>query len=89
MKGRRCGQSRIQDWDKGVGGGVAKRSLHLCLGPNELPQRGQRFAAAAEFRSTGVSLLYGPESLRAQGDKLMEGRYAGTDEGGYAGGSAK
>lgn len=81
MKGRRCGQSRIQDWDKGVGGGVAKRPLHLCLGPNELPRRSQCLAEATEFRFAGVGFLYGPESLRAQGGSLMEGRCTGADEG--------
>lgn len=30
-------------------------------------------AEAAEFRFTGVGLLYGPESLRAQGGSLVEG----------------
>lgn len=58
-------------------------------GPNEPPRRGQCLPGAAEFRFTGVGLLYGPESLRAQGGSLMEGRCAGADEGGYAGGSAK
>lgn len=27
MKGRKCGQSWFKDWDRGVGGGVAKRPL--------------------------------------------------------------
>ena len=89
MKARKCGQSRIQDWDKGVGGGIAKRPLLLCLGSNELPRRGQCLAVAAEFRFIGVGFLYGPESLRAQGGRLMEWRCADADEGGYAGGSAK
>ena len=81
MKGRNCGQSRFQDWDRGVGGDVAKRPLLLCPGPNELPRRGKCLAEAAEFRFTGVGLLCGPESLRAQGGSLMEGRCAGADEG--------
>lgn len=74
---------------EGVGGGVAKRPLLLCPGPNELPRRGQCLAEAAEFRFTGVGLLYGPESLQAQGGSRMEGRCAGADEGGVVGGSAK
>lgn len=89
MKTRKCGQSWFKDWDRGVGGGVVKRPLLLCPGSNELPQCGQCLAAAAEFRFAGVGLLYGPESLRAQGGSLMEVRSAGADEGGYAGGCAK
>ena len=38
-------------------------------------------AEAAEFRFAGVGLLYEPETLRAQGGRLMEGRCAGADEG--------
>lgn len=89
MKARKCGQSRIQDWGRGDWGGVAKRALHLCPGLNELPRRGQCLAEAAELRFAGVGLLYGPESLRAQGGSVMEVRCAGADEGGCAGGSAK
>ena len=58
-------------------------------GPNEPPRRGQCLPGAAEFRFAGVGLLYGPESLRAQGGSVMEVRCAGADEGGCAGGSAK
>ncbi len=87
MKARKCGRARIRD--RGSGGGVAKRPFLLYPGPNELPQRGQCLAVAAEFRFAGVGFLCGPESLRAQGGSLMEGRCAGADEGGYAGGSAK
>ena len=50
---------------------------------------GQCLAEAAKFRFAGVGLLYGPESLRAQDGSLVEGRCAGADEGGDAGGSAK
>ena len=89
VNARKCGQSWFKDWDRGVGGGVVKRPLLLCPGPNELPRRGSCLAEAAEFRFTGVSFLYGPESLRAQGGSVMEVRCAGADEGGYAGGSAK
>jgi len=89
VKARKCGQARFQDRDRGFGGGVAKRPLHLCPGPNELPRRGQCLTEAAEFRFTGAGFLYGPEFLRAQGDSLMESRCAGADEEGYAGGSAK
>lgn len=89
MKTRKCGHSRVQDWDRGDWGGVAKRPLLLCSGPNELPRRGQCLAVAAEFRFIGVGFLYGPESLRAQGGSLMEGRCAGADEGGDAGSCAK
>ena len=46
-------------------------------------------AEAAEFRFTGIGLLYGPESLRAQGGSRMEGRCVGADEGGLAGSCAK
>ena len=74
----------IEGW-----GGVVKHSLLLCPGPNELPRRGSWLAEAAEFRFIGVGFLYGPESLRAQAGSLMEGRCAGADEGGYAGGCAK
>ncbi len=89
VKVRKCGQSRIQDWDRGVRGGVANRPLLLCPGSNELPRRVQCLAEAAEFRFTSVGLLYGPESLRVKGGRLMEGRYAGAGEGGDAGGCAK
>ena len=89
MKGRKCGQSWFKDWDRGVGGGVVKRPLLLCPGPNESLSRGKCLAEAAEFRFAGVGILCGPESLRAQGGSLMEGRCPGADEGGYAGGSAK
>ena len=87
MKARKCGRARIRD--RGSGGGVAKRPFLLYPGPNELPQRGQCLAEAAGFRFAGVGLLYEPESLRAQGGRLMEVRCAGADEGGYAGGCAK
>lgn len=89
VKVRKCGQSRIQDWDRGVRGGVANRPLLLCPGSNELPRRVQCLAEAAEFRFTSVGLLYGPESLRVKGGRLMEGRCAGAGEGGDAGGCAK
>lgn len=79
MKARKCGRARIRD--RGSGGGVAKRPFLLYPGLNELPQRGQCLAEAAEFRFAGVGFLYGPESLRAQGGSLMEGRCAGADEG--------
>ena len=82
MNARKCGQSWFKDWDRGVGGGVVKRPLLLCPGPNELPRRGSCLAEAAEFRFTGVSFLYGPESLRAQGGSFMEERCVGADEGG-------
>lgn len=89
MKARKCGQSWFKDWDRGVGGGVAKRPLLLCPGPNELPRRGSWLAEALEFRFTGVGLLYGLEFLRAQGGRLVEGQCPGADEGGVAGGCAK
>lgn len=89
MKGPKVGNLRFRIGIEGVGGGVAKRPLLLCPGPIELPRRGQCLAEAAEFRFAGVGILCGPESLRAQGGSLMEGRCPGADEGGYAGGSAK
>ena len=61
----------------------------LCPGPNERPRRGSWLAEATEFRFADVGFLYGSESLRAQGGSLMEVRCAGSDVGGYAGGSAK
>lgn len=88
MKGPKVGNLRFRIGIEGVGGGVAKRPFLLYPGPNELPQRGQCLAVAAEFRFIGVGFLYGPESLRAQGGRLMEWRCADADEEGYAGGSA-
>ena len=50
----------------------------------EPPQRGQCSTEVMEFRFTGVGLLHGPETLRAQVSSLMEVQGAGADEGGDA-----
>lgn len=51
---------------------------------NEPPQLGQCSTEVIEFRFTGVRLLHGRETLRAQVGSLKEMQCAGADEGGDA-----
>lgn len=51
---------------------------------NKPPQLGQCSTEVIEFRFTGVGLLHGPKTRRAQVSSPMEVQCAGADEGGDA-----
>lgn len=73
------------------GVGEASLSARSFCTPDQTSSRGAANAwlRLRSFDSPALVFSADQESLRAQGDSLMEGRCAGADEGGYAGGSAK